>query len=231
MPPTPRLDHRKLPRKKRPPTARDQALFELRQAKGWSQERIAREQGLSQSRVSQILRRVAAWREAQRPVSEQELAGEQERHQRRLERARQQELYERALRELDAAPDEVTTIRRTHRGQAVVCETTTRQQSPSVQWLRLALRAAEGLTQAAADPQPASQLRELTSALVALACEVDVVRQRLGALEADLGGEASSASNLTSQDLTQVAVASELGCESSAKSFSPVSNEPAARGK
>src|SRR6185503_11276007 len=90
----PKPDHRRLPRKRRQPSERDQALFNLRQAKGWTQERIAKEHRLSQSRVSQILRRVAAWREAQQPASGAELAGEEERHERRLERARHQEMYE-----------------------------------------------------------------------------------------------------------------------------------------
>src|SRR5436190_4789134 len=83
----PKPDHRSLPRRKRTPSERDQALFDLRHAKGWTQERLAREHKLSQSRVSQILRRVAAWREAQQTAGAAELAAEQERQQRRLERA------------------------------------------------------------------------------------------------------------------------------------------------
>jgi hypothetical protein len=212
----PKPDHRSLPRKKRPPSERDQALFDLQQAKGWTQERIAIEHRLSQSRVSQILRRVAAWREAQQRAQEAERVGEQDRRQSRLERARQEELYSRALRELDGTPSELTMIRRTHRGQAMVCETTTRQQLPSVQWLKLALRAAEALAAGSDQRQEQDeQLRQLTSVLAAVCCEVEFVRQRLSSLEAGAG--ASNASNLTRQDLAQVPAASELASESSPK--------------
>ena len=210
----PKPDHRTLPRKKRPPSPRDQALFDLRQAKGWTQERIAKEHRLSQSRVSQILRRVAAWRDAQQA----ELAGEQERHQSRLERARHQELYERSLREFDGVPQELTTIRRIHRGQAVVCETTRRQQLPSVQWLKLAQRAAEALTRTPAGTHRSdlpSQLQEQGEQLqqvmvVALCRESDVVSQRLHSLEAELGGGVSNASNLTRPESAQVVDARRL---------------------
>lgn len=223
----PKPDHRTLPRRKRPPSARDQALFDLRHAKGWTQGRIAKEHKLSQSRVSQILRRVAAWREAERPGNEAELAGEQQRHQRRLEQARHQELFDRSLRELDATPEEVTTIRRIHRGQAVVCETTTRQQLPSVQWLKLALRAAEALAAGSNQLQEQDErLQQMLNVLVALSCEADVVRQRLEALEVGLGGGASNPSNLTRQDLSQVAAAAELGHESSAKNNFAVGCRP-----
>jgi Sigma-70, region 4 len=223
----PKPDHRRLPRKKRQPSERDQALFNLRQAKGWTQERIAKEHRLSQSRVSQILRRVAAWREAQQPGSGAELAGEEERHERRLERARHQEMYERSLREFDSVPPEWTSVRRIHRGQAVVCETTTRQQMPSVQWLKVAQRASEALTRPAATthlPEEASQLlehaeqlRQMTSVLAALCSEADAAAQRLNLLEAVLGAAASNASNLTPPESAQVAAPSQLGEESSAK--------------
>ena len=139
-------------------------------------------------------------------------------------------MYDRSLREFDSVPPELKSVRRIHRGQAVIRETTTREQSPSVQWLKVAQRASDALTRAAATPQSpeltgqlqehADKLRQMTSVLAALCSEADAANRRLNWLEAILAAAASNASNLTQLGSAQVASASQLGCESSAKNNS-----------
>src|SRR5262245_46844027 len=111
------IDHRKLPRKKRIPSPRDQAMYLARLTHGVTQEELAKEHRLSQSRVSQILRRVAKWWANLRPEPEGELAPEErQRLERWLERERQQAIYDRGIRGFDSAAKQLTTTKSGERG-------------------------------------------------------------------------------------------------------------------
>jgi len=58
---TAKKDHRSLPRQKHAPSLRDQAIFLAYRSQGVSQEKLAKDNGLSQRRISQITRRVQHW--------------------------------------------------------------------------------------------------------------------------------------------------------------------------
>jgi hypothetical protein len=151
----PKPDHRSLPRKKRLPSARDQAIYVSRMARGCSQASLAKEHRLSQSRISQILRRVERWRANLRPSDCGELDhAQRQRIERQLERERHQELYDRGLRGFDSAPQQLTTKKEGKRGENDFTETTTREVLPNVQWLKLSQRSAEALAKAADKPAP-----------------------------------------------------------------------------
>ena len=151
--PLPKPDHRTLPRKKRPPSARDEAIYLLKSVKGWTQQQLAAEFRLSQSRVSQVLRRYEAWRAAARPQSSGELDhAQQQRVERWLEKKRYEELYERSMRDYDAAPRRLKTIKSSERDGKPFRETTVREVQRPVQLLRIAQRAAQDLGQAAEKP-------------------------------------------------------------------------------
>src|SRR5688572_13516093 len=58
---TEKPDHRSLPRKKHPPTDRDQAIYVAYRSQGLTQEKLASDFKVSQRRVSQIIQRVHRW--------------------------------------------------------------------------------------------------------------------------------------------------------------------------
>src|SRR5262245_19709770 len=148
-------DHRSLPRQKRPPSARDQAIYLDRQTRGCSQQQLAADNRLSQSRISQILRRVEQWRANLRPQAEGELDhAERQRLERWLERERQQAIYDRAIRAFDTAPRELKTTKEGQRGGTDYRETTIREQPPGTPLLRVAQRAADALGKIADKPPP-----------------------------------------------------------------------------
>src|SRR5947207_13800508 len=126
--PTPKIDHRKLPRQKRPPSARDQAILVAYRTQGRTQVSLARQHGISQRRVSEIVRRVERWRADLIPSEENQLEHEQQvRLDRWLERERGQAIYDRGIRAFDHAPKELTTTRTGHRDGKKFEEKTVRQ--------------------------------------------------------------------------------------------------------
>src|SRR5215207_8753611 len=152
---TPKPDHRKLPRKKRTPSGRDQAIFVARRTLGRTTLELAAEHGLSPSRISQIVRRVEKWRANASPLEDGDLNHqERQRLERWLARERSQAIYDRAIRAYDTAPPELTTTKSGARDGKQFSEQTRRQMPPSVQLLKLALRAGEDLAKAADKPPP-----------------------------------------------------------------------------
>jgi len=148
-------DHRTLPRKKRPPSDRDQALYVARHTRAWSQAKLAEEFHISQPRVSQILRRVAEWRAGFGPRAAGELdhVGQQ-RLERFLARERYQSIHDRAIREFDAAPKELTASKSGERDGKKYSEESRREVQRPSGLLRIALRASENLAKAAEQPAP-----------------------------------------------------------------------------
>src|SRR5262245_38467683 len=137
------INHRRLPRRKRPLSFRDEAIYIAYRSQGLSQEKLADDYRLSQSRISQILRRVESWHnspEYQAPSPESldfDL---------RLARAQSQAIYDRALRAFDHAPHELTTTKEGHRDHKPFQETTRRAQAPNIPALNTAQRAVNQLS-------------------------------------------------------------------------------------
>jgi hypothetical protein len=148
-------DHRTLPRKKRPPSERDQMIFLARHTHAWTQAKLAEEFHLSQPRVSAILRRVEQWRSGYGPQAAGEIdhAGRQ-RLERFLDRERNQGIFDRAIRGFDEAPKELTADKSGDRDGKKYSEQSRRDLPPQVQLLKVALRAAENLAKAADKPAP-----------------------------------------------------------------------------
>jgi transcriptional regulator with XRE-family HTH domain len=151
-------DHRSRPRAKRQPSERDQAIYVARMTRGLSQAELAEQQGLSQSRISQILRRVEKWRGEVWPAEAGELDhAQRQRVERWLEHQRQQAIYDRALAAFDRGPRELVTRKSGERGETSFHETTTRELPANVQLLKVAQRSAEALANAADKPAPPRQ--------------------------------------------------------------------------
>ena len=143
---SPLTDHRRRPRKKRAPSARDQAILLAYRTRGCSQEELAEDNHLSQRRISQIIQRVERWLADRNPAAENQLDHQQrQRLERELERERLQAIYSRSIRDYDRTPSELTTSRSGQRGENAFHEETVRQVLPNVQLLKTALRASEDL--------------------------------------------------------------------------------------
>ena len=118
---TDKNNHRSLPRQKRPPSARDQAIFLAYRTQGRSQAKLAEENGLSQRRISQIVRRTQHWLDHgiptlhTTPPSGYSLALpssdrlDRQRLERRLARERDQAIFDRALHQHDHQPKALVT--------------------------------------------------------------------------------------------------------------------------
>ena len=136
-------DHRSLPRKKRPPTARDQAIFIAYHVTARTQTELAEDYDLSQRRISEIIKRVERWRADLIPAAAGELEPrQQQRVDRWLEHERLRSIHARAIRAYDTQALELKTTRKGDRDGKPYHDETTRQQPPNVQLLKVALRAA-----------------------------------------------------------------------------------------
>ena len=157
---SPANDHRRQPRKKRAPSARDQAIVLAYRTRGCSQEELAHDNRLSQRRISQIVQRVERWLADRHPAAENQLDhAQRQRLERELERERLQAIYSRSIRDYDRAPTELKTKRAGQRGDHKFQEETTRTVLPNVQLLKTALRASEDLGQLA-DREPPARLSD-----------------------------------------------------------------------
>jgi hypothetical protein len=165
-------DHRRLPRQKRPPRGRDQAIFVAYRTQGRTQAELAKDYRLSQSRVSAIIRRVEHWLADKRggdvALAEPPLDHAQQlRLDRWLHRERSQAIYDRAIRAFDHGPSELTTCREGERDGKQFKDETRRQQGPNMQALRVAARTSADLGRLAEKSLPAqdeqnpAELREL----------------------------------------------------------------------
>jgi hypothetical protein len=135
------------PRRRAAPSQRDQQLYVEYQTSGVTQLELAEKYQLTQCRISQIVRRVAAWRggidPAGRPLPPGDLTQqEQRRLDRWLERQRNEAIFKAALRKIDL-PQITTTTKTDADGQ--VKERAVREQPPNVQYLKVAQRANEQL--------------------------------------------------------------------------------------
>ena len=110
----PKPDHRKLPRKKRPPSRRDQAIYMQWLAEACPQQQLAEDHGLKQPRISQILQ--PREEVAGQPAAAGGRRAEPRRSGSGLERWEQQQLhrgiYQRAIRDYDSTPEELTTSKK-----------------------------------------------------------------------------------------------------------------------
>jgi hypothetical protein len=139
-------DHRSLPRKKRPPTARDQAIFLAYRVTARTQAELAEDYDLSQRRISEIIKRVERWRADLIPAEAGELEPkQQQRVDRWLEHERLRSVHDRAIRAYDTQALELKTTRKGDRDGKPFHDETTRQQQPNVQLLKVALRAASDM--------------------------------------------------------------------------------------
>jgi hypothetical protein len=186
------LSRPRRPRRRPPPSDRDQALYLQYSLSGMTQAQMAAEHGLTQSRVSQILRRVRSWlAEHQLPQQAQHVrrgshdpaeaateglpvGGRAETYGRevcgvgdprttgsngdqrqalaeRLEYERLDHLFREAIRNFDRQQPTVTTQREGTFGRTPFSERTVRELPRGVQWLKVALRAAENIRRLQAD--------------------------------------------------------------------------------
>jgi hypothetical protein len=136
----------KQPRRRPSPSRRDQELYVRYQTTGITQAELAGDCGLTQCRVSQIIRRVEKWRAEINPQPHDltpaggQTPLEQRRLDRWLERERNEVLFKQSLRQAQQ-PQVVKTTKTGPDGQ----EVTIRELPVSPQWLRLAQRANEQL--------------------------------------------------------------------------------------
>jgi len=145
---SPEGDHRRLPRTKRVPSSRDQAIFVRYRATGRSQQELATDFRLSQRRISAILQRVERWFSAglgSHSIDCQRL-------DRWLQREQSQAIYDRALRAFDQGPKELKTVRKGERDGKPFEEETCRELPPSAQLLRAAIAAKRDLSRLANQP-------------------------------------------------------------------------------
>jgi hypothetical protein len=204
-----KTDHRKLPRRKRPLSTRDQAILLASRTQARTQAQLAKDFHLSQSRISQILRR-AARLEAE-PVSSfkfqvsspadavSTLTRGSERETCNVELgtcnvaslARAQDIFTRALRSFDHWPKALKTTRHADRDGKTLDEQTLRQQPPSHSMLRVALGAHRDLCrledqakqqQAAAEISPEERRQQVEATLAQMykaACDAGKVEYHL----------------------------------------------------
>jgi hypothetical protein len=171
---SPESDHRRRPRTKRIPCARDQAIFVAYRTAGRTQAELAHDYRLSQSRIGQIVRRVELWRSTAAVADSSQTRLQRQRLDRRLEQERLQAIYDRGIRGFDHAPQELRTVREGDRGGKPFHEETRRQQPPNTQLLKAALGASRELNRLAdkcsreeeAAPEDAQQKRELAARLL-----------------------------------------------------------------
>ena len=153
--PTPQSDHRRKPRKKHIPSARDQEIYIAYRTQGVTQAKLAEDNGLSQRRISQIVQHVERWRANVIPGEANELDYDA---LKRLDywtvRARNQALWDRGIRGHDNAKTELTTIRRGELNGKKFEEETIRQVAPSGQFLRIAANANRELSRLSDKPPP-----------------------------------------------------------------------------
>lgn len=129
------------------PSLRDQQIFTSYHVSGKTQEQLAGDYGLTQCRISQIIRRVAAWRSQADPEEEGDLsASQQQRLDRWLEHQRLETVIRLALCHFHQEQRTINTTKTTDRGEKSFTEQIRRELPASVQWLKTALRAIEQLS-------------------------------------------------------------------------------------
>ena len=131
----------------RVPSQRDQQIFAQVEGLGRLQTEVAAEFGLTQSRVSQICKRVGVWRARARPRETGELSRrEQAQLDMYLDRLRLEEIYKQSMREFHKSSQPLVTVReRVKGGEVEFIETTTRGRAANVQFLKAAMKAQEQL--------------------------------------------------------------------------------------
>ena len=150
-------DHRSLLRKKRPPSARDQAIYLAYKTTGKTQSQLAADHDLTQRRISQIIQRVERWRANLIPAASGELdRQESQRLERWLEQQRLQCIYDHAMRAHKTQATELKTTRKGNRDGKPFEDETTRQLPTNVQLLKVALRASNDLGKLSDKPAPAA---------------------------------------------------------------------------
>jgi len=156
--PTAKPNHRKLPRKRRAPSGRDQAILVAYRVHGRTQQELADEYHLSQRRISAIVCRVERWRAELLPAVDEELdSRERQRLERWLERERLQAIHSRAMRAYDTQQPALVSVREGQRDGKPFKEETRREQGPNVQLLKVALRAAVDLGKLNDKPEPPTE--------------------------------------------------------------------------
>ena len=132
----------KKPRKRPAPSRRNQEIFLAYEISGKTQEQIAADTGLTQSRVSAIIRGVRQWRARSVPAEEAELTPlQQQRLDYHLERERLLLVSREALRAYHHQPKSLKTDKQGTRGGQTYDETVDREQPPNVPLLKLVVKA------------------------------------------------------------------------------------------
>jgi len=139
-------DHRRRPRKKRPISPRDQAIYIAYRSQALTQAQLAKQFRLGQRRISTIIQRVESSTTLNLEPGTLNLPVE-------VARACAQQLYATAIRSYERAPEAITTTQTGYRGQ-IPFEITTRQQlPPNLQLIKAAIRACDDLTRLARPPR------------------------------------------------------------------------------
>lgn len=134
-------------RKRPAPSPRDQQIYLDYQVSGKRQTDLAAQYELTQCRISQIIRRVAAWRSQADAREEGEPAPRQQQQlDRFLERERLNFIARESLR-LFGEEQKTITKKSGTRGDNAIDETTERTAPPNVQYLKIALQATRQLSQ------------------------------------------------------------------------------------
>jgi hypothetical protein len=153
-PPDASIDFRRQPRKRRP-SERNFIIHRVYRSGLRSQTDLARELGLSQRRVSSIVRQVDRWLAAE--AESQSDAGSQARLLWRLEQERLKAIIDSAMRCHDQMPQVVNTIRTRSSRAGELQEETRREIEPDAKWLTIALQATRELGRLLQNP-PAEPL-------------------------------------------------------------------------
>jgi len=225
-------DHRSLPRKKRPPTARDQAIFLAYHVTARTQTELAEDYDLSQRRISEIIKRVERWRADLIPAAEGELEPkQQQRVDRWLVHERLRCVYDRSIRAYDTQALELKTTRKGDRDGKPFHDETTRQQPPNVQLLKVALRAASDMgkleDKPSLDAPDPTNPRQGFWAAHALICELRRDARLRGEIAANNRNEAAYVMNRLNELLGKES-ASPADTESEGVPENLVSGEPSA---
>jgi hypothetical protein len=174
----------------RPPSQRDQEIFKRIAVGGERQTAVAAELKLTKGRISQIVGRVRRWLAEGSPGDPELLSWRQrQRLERALALARQQAIYDEALRELarrQAHPQEIVTRTETKDGEETKVVTTVRDAPLNIQLLKTAQRAAAELERLSQreplpdEPPPMPGERELEEHARYALCELRRLAEKAG---------------------------------------------------
>jgi hypothetical protein len=177
------------PRGRSRPSERNLRIYEAVRLHGRTQQQLARETGLSQGRVSQICRQVAAWRDAAACAvgASPPDAAHRAQVERQLLKRQLEQVCRTALAQLERQRQPLVTERHVRRGTASWTEIIRRDQRPDARWIKIAARASNLILEL--DDRQADQMQEDAARLAAL---VRQAQQVMDQQRAEAGNSAAS---------------------------------------